>query len=498
MHVGAQGAQFTAPGGVYVGSNLETAPAQGSDPPEGVILQVQCINTNSSGDPLESATYSITGGDSSPFLINETTGVLSWRQDQVLDYENVTFYEFDVMCVDNSNVNNRAAAIVNISVLPVNEYVPIIIDRLMRVTLSISDGTPIGTVILSTEFGQGLQQSDVEDADDGPDGQIMFTLSSQSDSDFLRLFKLNRTSGALSVAQRLFRASSSSVLRGSIIVCDTYPPRAVCPELAVTVMLTPSVAMFDPSFNRSRIQVTLPESAEIGTLVASTFCSDRDLGLGAFGGINIQSVTPETLADVFALNSTESGYGILWLRQPLDYDTLQPQQTISVTLRCFDNQPTIPSEDFAEVIVTVLPVNDNAPQFTQTLYEFTVNVASDERSICCLRATDADRDVGSQITYLLDDVQGRFTVQSSSGEIMFDVSMLSDRVGLTFILTATASDEQFDTTAQVSISVIEDAPSTIRFGVTEIGIVVAVCGGAVLLSAMIGIICCCCLCLNNR
>ena len=495
-HVDVQGAQFTASDGVYNASYPETAPAQGINPPDGVVLQVQCTNTNSSGDPLESATYSITGGNSDPFLINETTGVLSWGQDQVLDYENITFYTFDVECVDNSDVNNRAAAIVNVSVLPVNEYAPVITDGLTRVTLSVGEDAPIGTVILSTESGQGQQQYEVEDADDGPDGQITFTLSSQSDSDFLQLFELDRTSGVLGVAQSLFRASSSSVLSGSIIICDTSPPRVECPNLAVTVMLTPSVAMFDPMFNRSRVQVALPESAELGTPVASIVCSDSDLGIGAYDGINIHSVTPEIHADVFGLNSTDDGYGILWLQQPLDYDTLQPQQTVNVVLRCFDNQPT-PSVDFADVVVTVLPVNDNAPRFSQTKYDFTINVASDEERICCLVATDADRDVGNQITYSLDDVQGRFTVQNN-GEITFDVSTLLDRVGLTFILMAMASDGEFDTTASVSINVIEDTASTISFGVTEIGIVVAVCGGAVLLSAMIGIICCCYLCLSNK
>ena len=492
-----QGAQFNTSTGVYTASHPETAPAQGIDPPDGVILTVQCTNTNSSGDPLESATYSIIGGDSYPFMIDETTGELSWRRDQLLDYENVTFYEFGVQCVDNSDVSNRAAAIVNVSVLPVNEYAPVIINRLTSVTISIGEDTPIGTVILSTEPGQGLQQYGAEDADDGTDGQIIFTLSNQSDSDFLQLFELDLTSGALSVAQSLFRTSNSpSVLNGSIIICDTNPPRVECPELAVTVILTLPGAMFDPMFNRSQLEVNLPESAELGTPVASAVCFDGDLGLGAFAGINIQSVTPDAYADVFGLNSTEDEYGILWLRQPIDYDTLQIEPTINVILRCFDNQPT-PREDFAAIIVTILPVNDNAPQFSQDRYEFTVNIANDEESLCCLEATDGDRDIGNQITYSLEDIQGRFTVQSN-GEIIFDVSTLSDQVGVIFVLMATASDGEFDTTATVLISVTEDAPSTIRFGVVEIAIIASVCGGAVLLSAAIGIICCCYLCLSNR
>lgn len=152
---------------------------------------------------------------------------------------------------------------------------------------------------------------------------------------------------------------------------------------------------------------------------------------------------PETYADVFGLNSTDDGYGILWLRQPLDYNTLLTQSTVGVILRCFDNQPT-PSEDFAAIIISILPVNDNAPQFSQTLYDFTINIANNEESICCLETTDGNRDIGNQITYSLEDVQGRFTIQSNS-EITFDVSMLSNQVRITFVLTATASDGEFDT-----------------------------------------------------
>ena len=484
VYAAVQGAQFSAVGGIYNYSYPETAPEQGVDPPAGDILQTEC--TNSSGDPLESATYTITSGNSNPFQINTTTGQLSWRQGQVLDYETVTFYWFSIECVDNSDQSNTATAIVNVSVLPINEFVPVITSR-STITLQIIDEAPVGTVIVSTEPG-AIEQYTVQDLDDGPDGQITFTLPDQSNSNFLRLFQLNSITGALSIAQSLVN-STSSIITGRITVCDSDPPRDECPEIAVSIFI---VAEHNPMFNRSSIQLILPESAEIGTLVAETVCSDRESGFG-YEGIDIHSVSPVNHANVFELNSTEDGYGVLVLQQPLDYEVLRPRETVNVTLRCSDNQPTQPSEDFVEIVINVLPVNDNAPRFNQTRYSFTINLASSVDRVCCVLATDADRDVGNQITYSLNDIQRRFSIQSN-GEITFVRSALSDRVGITFIIDVTASDGEFDTTAQASISVIDDRPSS--FGVTEI-VIVALCGAAVILAILIPIVCCYC-CLRNH
>ena len=476
-----RGAQFqSAVDGIYNYSYLETAPDQGVDPPAGDILQAEC--TDSSGDPIE-ATYTITSGNSDPFQINTTTGQLSWRQGQVLDYETVTFYLFSIKCVDNSNTDNTATAMVNVSVLPVNEFVPMITPA--AISLTITDGSPVGTVLVSTEPG-AREQYTVHDLDDDPDGQITFTRSNQSNPDFLRLFQLNPRTGALSIAQSLVGTTLTS---GRIIICDTNPPRDECPNLSVTIIVTRVVAKYDPSFNRSRVHIDLPESAESGTLVVTTMCSDQDNGLGAYQGIDIYSITPISLRNSFRLNSTEDGYGIVSLQQPLDYEMLQPQEIINITLRCFDNQPIpMASEDFVEIIINVLPVNDNAPQFGQIEYSFSVDVAKNVDRVCCVSATDADRDAESKVRLTLQGAPRMFTIQNS-GEITFQRSNLSDKVGTTFMFTAVASDGQFNTSVPVSLTITETSST---LGTTEIIIIVVVCCGALILCLFVALFCCCC------
>ena len=463
-----RGVQFTAPGGIYSYSFQETAPAQGSNPPNGDILQVVC--TSSSGSPLDSVTYSIIGGNSDPFWLNETTGQLSWRPGQVLDYENTTSYLFSIMCVDNEE-NDTAMVIV--SVRPVNEYAPTITSGDL-ISLVVRESTPVGTVLLSTEPGNGVLYT-VEDLDDGPDGQITFSFSSQTNL-LAQFFALDPNTGALSIAQNLI-GNAPRIITGMIIVCDTNPPRPECPRLTVVINVTTEI--------RNVINAALLESTEVGTQVTAVTCPESDRM--KYGSIVLRSVTPSQYAASFQLNITDSDSGIVVLQQPVDYEALQPQQTINITLTCFDNQSP-PNEVSFDVIVNVQPVNDVIPQFNQPQYEFTVDISSGVERVCCVQATDGDRDVGGNITYSLFDAQGRFSIQDN-GEITFVLSTLMDKVGTTFVVEVTASDGVFSSMVPATISIIE-RPSS--FGVTEI-VIVAVCGAAAILIIIILLICCCCI-----
>ena len=470
-----QGVRFSTPGGIYNYSFPETAPAQGSNPPNGDILRVEC--TDNSGNPLDSVTYSIIGGNSDPFWLNETTGQLSWRPGQVLDYENTTAYMFNIMCVDNLNQNNTAMVIV--SVTPVNEYVPVITSGNLAISLVVREDTPVGTVLLSTEPGNGELYT-VEDLDDGPDGQIMFSFANPT-SQFAQLFRLDPSTGALSVAQILM-GTAPPIVSGMIIVCDIDRPISQCPRLTVSINVTAEV--------RSVVNAALLESTEVGTRVAAVTCPESDRVPGAYTGIVIQSVSPSQFATSFELNtmnSTDSGSGAVILQQPLDYEALQPQQIVNITLTCFDSQSP-PNMVSFDVIINVLPENDVTPQFNQTRYEFIIDIASGRESICCVMATDGDRDIGGNVTYSLFDAQGRFSIRNN-GEITFVLSTLTDKVGTTFVVQVTASDGELSSTVPATISVIE-RPSS--FGVTGI-IIVAVCGAAVVVIVIILLICCCCI-----
>ena len=439
------------------------------------IGQVECRSSSTSGTPLDSVTYSIVGGNSDPFWLNQTTGQLSLRPGQILDYENTTSYMFSVVCVDNNDPDQNDTAVVVVSVQPVNEYAPTITSDSSTISLVVRDSTPVGTVLLSTEPGSGVQFT-VEDLDDGPDGQLMFSFASQT-SLLAQLFVLDPNTGALSVAHNLI-GNAPAIISGAIIVCDTDPPRLECPRLTVIINITAEI--------RNVINIALLESTEVDTQITAVTCPECNEF--QFENIVIQSVTPSDLAANFELNDTDSDSGVLVLAQPLDYEELQPQQAINITLTCFDSSQSPPKVVSFDVIVYVQPVNDVRPRFNQTRYDFTVDISSGVERVCCVLATDGDRDVGGIFTYSLFDAQGRFSIQDN-GEITFVLDTLRDKVGTTFVVQVTASDGTFSSTVPAAISVIERTSS---FGVTEI-IIVAVCGAAAIVIVIILLICCCCI-----
>ena len=439
------------------------------------IGRVECRSSSTSGTPLDSVTYSIIGGNSDPFRLNQTTGQLSLRAGQGLDYENTTSYMFSIMCVDNDDPDENNTAVVVVSVFPVNEYAPTITSNSSMISLVVRDSTPVGTVLLSTEPDNGVQFT-VEDLDDGPDGQIMFSFASQT-SLLAQFFVLDPNTGALSVAQSLI-GTAPAIISGAIIVCDMDSPRSECPRLTVIINITAEI--------RNVINRGLLESTEGDTQIIAVTCPESDVF--QFENIVIQSVTPSDLRASFGLNDTDSDSGVLVLEQPLDYEGLQPQQAINVTLTCFDSSQSPPKVVSFNVIVYVQPVNDVRPQFNQTRYDFTVDISSGVERICCVLATDGDRDVGGNFTYSLFDAQGRFSIQDN-GEITFVLDTLRDKVGTTFVVQVTASDGELSSTVPAAISVIERTSS---FGVTEI-IIVAVCGAAAIVIVIILLICCCCI-----
>ena len=443
--LGTQAAQFPIPRGIYVPSRSYTENEEHS----GNIIQVGC--TDSGGVPLQSATYSITGGNARPFTINPISGQISWSGTQTLDYEATPFYLFDIMCVDNSDSSNTATAQVNVSVGPVNEFIPQI--RPSVVLVFTRENAPQGTILVSTQPGGQFQYS-VTDDDDGPDGVITYTLTNTSDS-LGGLFTVNPKNGSLMLARELDvdnipRASDYLTVR--ITVCDTDPPRDECPNLPVTIVVT-SAADNDPMFSRNQYTVVLFEDTPGGSIIATSMCSDQDSEVGAYGGIDIVNVIPSSAEDLFRVDSSpaegKTGSGDLILLQPLDFET---SRIYNITLRCYDNQVS-PRQDLAQVVILVRPVNDEPPVFDSTFYSFAVNrISSSGVDIGQVVANDNDQEIGGEISYsILSGDTDNFGVRLDGMVYLKDFVFAFE--GDSFDLVVMASDGEFNTTTDVIITV---------------------------------------------
>ena len=135
-------------------------------------FNVTCILN---GEPSAGITYQHEGGDDGMFLVDNTTGAISLAAGRELDYEVTTRYAFGVSCSERTA--DMASVQVNFAVLPMNEFPPIVAPQTLYVVAS--EDVPLGTVLVSTSSDVGaLQTFSATDMDDGPDGELLFTLSS--------------------------------------------------------------------------------------------------------------------------------------------------------------------------------------------------------------------------------------------------------------------------------------------------------------------------------
>ena len=452
-----------------------------NEPQSGNIIQVGC--TDLGGVPLQSATYRITGGNSQPFTINSTNGQISWMGTQTPDYEEIRFYLFDIMCVDNLDSSNTATARVNVSVSPVNEFIPEISPSV--VTVFTRENAPQGTILVSTQPG-GQRQYSVTDRDDGPDGIITYTLTNTSDS-LDGLFTVNPENGALLLAKELDVdniPTASDFLTVRITVCDTEPPRDECPNLPVTIIVQ-SAADNEPMFSENQYTVALFEDTPSGSVIATSMCSDQDNGIGTFRGIDILNINPSSAEDLFRVDSSQdgkSGNGDLILQEQLDFEAAR---LYNITLRCFDNQFN-PSQDIAQVVIIVRPVNDEPPVFEHIFYSFAVNrISASGVDIGQVVANDNDQEIGGEISYsILSGDTANFGVRLDGMVYLKDFVFAFE--GDSFDLVVMASDGEFNTTTDVRITV-----SGSILSIPDIAIVVA---AVLVFIAIVTIFCCCCIC----
>ena len=419
--------------------------------------------TDSQGIPLTNPTYNIVDGSSQLFTIEEDSGQISWISNSpTLDYETTTFYLFTVSCSDNEVSPSTATAMVNVSVLPVNEFVPVInVSSLLVLTF---ENAPMGTVFVSTR-PVGQQGYSVTDADAGPDGDIKYTLVNPT-ATINTILSLDRLDGTLSLTRELDVDNfpgGLSLLNVQIIACDTDPPRAECPSLAVTLFIR-AVADNDPMFAVNQKTVSFSEDTPVGTVIATSNCTDLDVREGEYAGIDIMTVVPSESTESFRLDAGGNGHGMLVLVSSLDYETVR---SYNITIRCFDDQVN-PNIDIANVYVIVLPVNDEPPQFNFTFYSFAVNrISANGVDIGQVIAIDNDQDVGAEISYsIISGDVSNFGVRPDGMVYLKDFVFAYE--GESFELVVMASDGEFNSTTEVIITVSG------FLSIPEIAIIVAV------------------------
>ena len=392
-------------------------------PPSG-FLTVTCIDPTTNTTPT-AINYTISD-DSLPFAIDDSSGALSVTQD--LDYDiPPRLYEFNVTCYNDSLPELADTALVSVILEPVNDNIP----RFSRSTLLvfINEFTLPGTKLVSTQPGARVMYS-VSDADVGIGNNITFTLSETSESPLF--FTLDAVNGTLILTQSIdVESTNQTIVHVRITACDTSPPREQCPNLPVTVIV---LAINDnlPEFSNDSYSASFPETTPNGTVLVTAECRDGDRPgtTGAFFGIALSNPT-QTVVEHFMVDSDT---GRIVLIQELDYET---EQSFNFTVVCSDNGGR---NTFAQVIIDVIPENDNFPMFINgtlgsSAYNFSISRTVPVGYVVSqITATDADIGITPEAIsysiepnkyYSIDNITGVVSVTSSVVNATSDILTLN-------------------------------------------------------------------------
>lgn len=449
--------------------------------------------------------YTLIVEDNLPFAINLTTGELAVTDD--LDYESVTVYNFTAVCTLENDLNCNDTASVVVNLLPVNEHRPVI--QTISMFTVITELTAPG-LLNSTLPGVAYTFSDM----DQPPDEIYYTLRDGSYDGIVYNETLNGV-----VLTRPFDRESTQFNQGNltgsctivaqqfrVTVCDMDPPNDNCPNIVLSVSLLPSNE-YDPVFSQAEYSTTVPESIPINTMLATVVCTDEDICMGDFRGVEIAGTD---LEDTFSIDSTGNITNLV----TLDYEHAQ---SYSIRVRCFDSGIQDQQRDaFTTVQIQLTDVNDNAPICSGPVAGNLQVGRHQLTPVLTLSCVDADQGNNSRLAFRIDGhlpdlPNGQFILNQATGQLTFSGEIgFSDDFGFDIIVSDSGSPP-LNTTVQVRVNVTDRVSTplstTVQVHVSGqpervlpmlVIVVVCVVGGLLLISCLLIFCCCCCFCFRCR
>ncbi|XP_062613100.1 protocadherin beta-13-like [Saccostrea cucullata] len=341
--------------------------------------------------------------DDTPFSIKFTKiaygrSTLALILNGSLDRESVTFYTILIQAVDGGSPKLTGTQTLYVNVTDANDNRPKFSQPMYNVT--VDEDAPPGSTIIKLS---------ATDDDIGPNGQVTYKLSPYQSEDIFKKFQIDPVNGYLTLIKSL-KYEPDEVFR--IIVDAT--DMAQQPLLTQT---TVNVKVNDARNNPPQININLfssPTSAKIlesttkGVAVAHVAVVDDDTGMN--GIVNCSIEIPEFELQKLATNEYKVN-----LAKPLNREA---QDRYEVEVVCTDaGTPSLNSS--SSFVVDVLDVNDNAPQFSETIYRRSVRENNRFGEIVLkVSATDADIGNNSKIVYSLDQIgMYDFVIDSGTGEV---------------------------------------------------------------------------------
>ncbi|XP_054302941.1 protocadherin-8 isoform X2 [Pongo pygmaeus] len=343
---------------------------------------------------------------------------------QELDRESQAAYSLELVAQDGGRPPRSATAALSVRVLDANDHSPAFPQGAVA-EVELAEDAPVGSLLLDL---------DAADPDEGPNGDVVFAFGARTPPEARRLFRLDPRSGRLTLAgpvdyerQDTYELDVRAQDRGP------GPRAATCkvivrirdvndnaPDIAITPLAAPGAPAASP-FAAAAAAAALggadasspagagtpeagatslvPEGAARESLVALVSTSDRDSG--ANGQVRCALYGHEH----FRLQPAYAGSYLVVTAASLDRERIAEYNLTLVA----EDRGAPPLRTVRPYTVRVGDENDNAPLFTQPVYEVSVRENNPPGAyLATVAARDRDLGRNGQVTYrLLEAEVGR-------------------------------------------------------------------------------------------
>ncbi|CAN9514982.1 unnamed protein product [Ophioblennius macclurei] len=297
-----------------------------------------------------------------------------------LDREKKAIHNLVLTAMDGGSPVKSGTSKITVTVLDFNDNVPLFENDSYKV--AVKENVANGSFVIATK---------ATDIDEGPNGEIEYSLGVHTPPSVLSLFYINELTGEIFLKRQLDYEAQTSY-RIDITAKDKGSPKL---EGRCSVQ----VDVLDVNDNTPEIVLTskstsVPEDSRSGTVVA--LLSVRDLDSGDNGKVTIQL----TKGSPFTLKPSFSNNYALVTSGALDRETF-PEYNIEITATDSGSPPLSAKKI---IPVTITDVNDNAPLFSQRTYNVYLKENGVPGSILySVSASDLDSGENAKISYSVLD-----------------------------------------------------------------------------------------------
>ncbi|KAI1280906.1 Cadherin-23 [Halotydeus destructor] len=394
--------------------------------PGSAVLQVKATDPDGPDSALR---YAIVDGAKDNFVINSETGNILIGSDSNLDRDVFgDSYELVVSVVDSGfPVPLTSTCVVYIRIEDVNNKPPKFSTDSHVVYLTDAELIPNREIIKliatdpdrSAKIRYSFDEEGIVVRDNT--GFVLVNGNSMATS----AFKIDHTTGSVKVGQKL-DSSKASVISIPVMAVDVNAFNGVeSPQFALTE-LTIYIRNEDaknPIFaapwthSSPSYEISLSEETATGSTVLTMSAKDALTNRPIHEFEKIKETDPDNHFSVNPLT------GIVTINKRLDFEEL-PIKQAKFSVRAIGTGPagsTSRPSSIANVIVTVIDINDNSPVFTQDMYSASVLESAEwPQTIITVSATDADSGAYGTLNYAV----------SGDGSHLFEINRKTGLVGI--------------------------------------------------------------------